>query len=68
MNKNNDWIYQQYVRELSRPKLLPSDYYYEQGRMVMTDSYHKRRGYCCGSYCRHCPYTKPTQKGNTNLQ
>jgi iron complex transport system substrate-binding protein len=33
------------------------DYYTEDGRMVFTASYLERRGYCCGSGCRHCPYT-----------
>ena len=32
------------------------DYYGENGRMVFTASYLQRRGYCCGSGCRHCPY------------
>ena len=32
------------------------DYYTENGAMVFTASYLKRRGYCCGSGCRHCPY------------
>lgn len=26
------------------------------GRLVFTAEYHLRRGYCCGSGCRHCPY------------
>jgi iron complex transport system substrate-binding protein len=33
-----------------------TDYYSENGAMVFTASYLKRRGYCCGSGCRHCPY------------
>lgn len=33
-----------------------NDYYMENGAMVFTASYLKRRGYCCGSGCRHCPY------------
>jgi iron complex transport system substrate-binding protein len=33
-----------------------NDYYIERGAMVFTASYLKRRGYCCGSGCRHCPY------------
>lgn len=33
-----------------------SDYYIENGAWVFTASYLKRRGYCCGSGCRHCPY------------
>ncbi|WP_165222795.1 DUF5522 domain-containing protein [Aquisphaera insulae] len=32
------------------------DYYVEQGRWVFTAAYHRRRGYCCGSGCRHCPF------------
>jgi iron complex transport system substrate-binding protein len=32
------------------------DYYIEGGAMVFTSSYLQRRGYCCGSGCRHCPY------------
>jgi iron complex transport system substrate-binding protein len=32
------------------------DYYLERGSMVFTATYLKRRGYCCGNGCRHCPY------------
>ncbi|MBL7685762.1 MAG: hypothetical protein JNK65_06995 [Deltaproteobacteria bacterium] len=33
------------------------DYYFdERGRMVMTEDYLRRRGRCCESGCRHCPY------------
>jgi hypothetical protein len=24
--------------------------------MVFTAAYHLKRGYCCNSDCRHCPY------------
>ncbi len=27
------------------------------GLFVMTADYHLRRGACCDSGCRHCPYT-----------
>lgn len=33
-----------------------ADYYFENGLMVMTEQYHLKRGHCCGSKCRHCPY------------
>ncbi|MDP5139353.1 MAG: DUF5522 domain-containing protein [Spirosomaceae bacterium] len=34
-----------------------ADFYYtETGLMVFTEAYHKKRGYCCKSNCRHCPY------------
>jgi hypothetical protein len=33
------------------------DYYLlPDGRLVFTEQYHLKRGYCCGSGCRHCPY------------
>jgi len=32
------------------------DYYIENGLLVFTAIYHLKRGYCCGSGCRHCPY------------
>jgi Family of unknown function (DUF5522) len=32
------------------------DYYLENGQWVFTAKYLLRRGYCCGSGCRHCPY------------
>jgi hypothetical protein len=35
----------------------PGDFYFDPGGlMVFTAAYHLRRGYCCGSGCRHCPY------------
>lgn len=32
------------------------DYTTEDGRVVFTSSYLQRRGYCCNSGCRNCPY------------
>ncbi|MEM1135472.1 MAG: DUF5522 domain-containing protein [Bacteroidota bacterium] len=32
------------------------DYYFENGFLVFTAKYHRKRGYCCKSGCRHCPY------------
>jgi Family of unknown function (DUF5522) len=32
------------------------DYYIEKGRWVFTATFLQKRGYCCGSGCRHCPY------------
>jgi hypothetical protein len=37
-------------------KILPGDFYFDNGLMVFTAAYHQRRGYCCGNSCRHCPY------------
>ncbi|MBL7783041.1 MAG: hypothetical protein JNM22_17555 [Saprospiraceae bacterium] len=32
------------------------DYYIDKGRWVFTAQYLLKRGECCGSGCRHCPY------------
>jgi hypothetical protein len=42
----------------ARPPVLieGEDYYVENGRWVFTAAYHLKRGYCCSSGCRHCPY------------
>lgn len=32
------------------------DFYYEGAALVFTEEYHLRRGACCGSGCRHCPF------------
>ena len=31
-------------------------YYNEQGYKVFTEKFHLKRGYCCKSGCKHCPY------------
>jgi hypothetical protein len=34
-----------------------TDYYLnENGFMVFTETYHKKRGYCCRNKCKHCPW------------
>jgi uncharacterized protein DUF5522 len=38
------------------PVLEPEDYYMEGPILVFTAVYHLKRGYCCESGCRHCPY------------
>ena len=37
---------------------LDSEDYYinEDGFMVFTEKYLLKRGYCCESGCKHCPY------------
>jgi hypothetical protein len=48
-----DWIEELYYKlGGSKP-----DYYIENGRRVFTETFHLKRGYCCNSDCRHCPYT-----------
>jgi hypothetical protein len=42
--------------ESATGRLAPEDYYMEGPYMVFTAAFHLKRGYCCGSGCRHCPY------------
>jgi len=43
------------------PKLVQGvDYYLENGNFVFTAHYHLKRGFCCNSGCRHCPYKEGT--------
>jgi hypothetical protein len=52
-------------REKNLPALEPEDYYFEGPNMVFTAAYHLKRGYCCGSGCRHCPYKdEQSEKGS----
>jgi hypothetical protein len=46
------------------------DYYLtQQGYRCFTEQYHLKRGYCCESGCKHCPYgyntSTNTQKSKT---
>ena len=68
MTSRDDWNSEQHYKECVKPKLQPQDFYWEGGVMVMTEEYHKRRGSCCGSGCRHCPYSPSHVKLNNNLR
>ena len=37
------------------------DFYFENGLMVLTAHFLKKRGYCCANNCRHCPYKENEQ-------
>ena len=44
--------------------LESEDYYMEGPNLVFTAAYHLKRGYCCDSGCRHCPYHDPKTDDN----
>jgi hypothetical protein len=46
---------------------IPEEDYYinDEGRVVMTAAYLLKRGYCCGSGCKHCPF-KQSQEVDTD--
>ena len=76
VKSRNDWIQDLYYREFHKPKLHPKDFYWDEGKMVLTEQYHLKRGSCCNSGCKHCPYGKYKQseqkikkleKGNSKL-
>ncbi len=37
-------------------ELAPEDFYFDGPYLVFTAAYHLKRGFCCNSDCRHCPY------------
>lgn len=41
---------------MPEPLVEGRDYYVENGLWVFTEEYLQRRGACCESGCRHCPY------------
>lgn len=40
------------------PCVEGEDYYMDGPYFVFTAAYHLKRGFCCGSGCKHCPYRK----------
>ncbi len=52
------------------PETVPKepDWYFEGGFLVYTAAYHLKRGSCCGSGCRHCPYEPKHVEGNKVVQ
>lgn len=58
-----DFLRGRFAAEGGARKLLPGDYYFENGLVVFTEQYHLRRGFCCGSGCRHCPWRELETEG-----
>ena len=55
--------------ETSQASLIEGEDYYCEGEMlVFTARYHLRRGYCCQSGCRHCPYQEDDEKAVDDIQ
>ncbi|MEQ9188199.1 MAG: DUF5522 domain-containing protein [Cryomorphaceae bacterium] len=41
----------------NKSRLNEEDFYMsDEGFIVFTEQYHLKRGYCCKSGCKHCPY------------
>ena len=66
MIRSDDWISKLHYKELIKSKVEPKDFYLENGKMVMTEECHIKRGYCCGSECKECPFWPKYKKYNKN--
>lgn len=48
-------------------ELDPEDFYKTvEGYIVFTEKYHLKRGHCCKSGCKHCPYGYDPKTGRIN--
>ena len=54
--------------DAAQPVPDPPDAYVEDGLLVYTAAYHLKRGFCCGSGCRHCPYDPRHIEGTTQVR
>ncbi|MDO5511031.1 MAG: DUF5522 domain-containing protein [Weeksellaceae bacterium] len=52
----NNWFEKRKNSEDLNASSSSEDFYVENGHRVFTEKYHLKRGYCCKSGCRHCPY------------
>ena len=48
-------------KQSSEKKLIEGEdsYLTPEGYKCCTEKHHLKRGYCCKSGCRHCPYERP---------
>jgi hypothetical protein len=44
------------------------DFYSKNGKIIFTEKYHLKRGYCCGNRCKHCPYFPKYQYNNRKIK
>ncbi len=53
--------------QIKQPE-LGVDFYWEGPYMVFTEAWHLKRGYCCDSSCRHCPYKNANSKDSATAK
>lgn len=43
---------------MKNDEFIEGVHYYlnENGLIVLTEQYHREKGYCCGMGCAHCPF------------
>jgi hypothetical protein len=52
------------VPEDSQNLVEGEDFYMDGPYLVFTEAYHLKRGYCCNSGCRHCPWRLPAHENS----
>ncbi|MDQ2977482.1 MAG: DUF5522 domain-containing protein [Acidobacteriota bacterium] len=63
LNERRGDLSEEPLKDGSPPLLVEGeDYYLENGLYVFMESFLRRRGYCCDSGCRHCPYPKESNE------
>ena len=62
----NDFIVKLEAERLIKEKinLKEDEYYFNQGKLVFTESYHRKRGKCCNNSCKNCPWKKDLSEGD----
>ena len=68
LHKETEDSFMKATKKLYNAGLLNDFYYNSEGKMVMTEEYHKLRGSCCGSKCLHCAFYPQHIKGNKTLK
>jgi hypothetical protein len=53
---------------IPHPLRAGEDFYLEGRALVFTARYHLRRGYCCESGCRHCPFREVSESPVENCE
>ena len=54
--EGGDLVEEAHTADAGGGELAAEDFYFDGPYMVFTAAYHLKRGYCCNSDCRHCPY------------
>ena len=54
--------------DTNRDLVEGEDFYREGPYIVFTEKFLKKRGYCCESGCRHCPYGFRRQESGVGPQ
>ncbi|MGD9629359.1 MAG: DUF5522 domain-containing protein [Pyrinomonadaceae bacterium] len=55
------------IQSETPPRLVEGvDFYFENGLMVLTAAFLRKRGYCCENGCRHCPFSGRDQSRNSS--